>query len=395
MKQKGIAALLAGVLFVAGVEPVWAADWQAENPLIAHALGEADGKIETNSREAFIQSWQNGYRVVEGDFTYTSDGVLVLRHDFEADGSYYRLEIEPQGNLVMDANTFRNTKAVYTQTPITAADLLALLAEYPDMYLVTDTKDTDKATVQRQFSDLKQIAQNMGTPEVLERIIPQIYQKEMLGWVKEIYDFPEWIFTLYLIADPNYADIAAFCAENGIGTVTLQTDRATKQNIAALKEKGLAVYVHTVNRYRIFEDLLENGADGIYTDRIKPYELEWVGLENPRKLTEETVTVGSETHTLTTLEIFGESYAPLRQLATVGRGFSAKYDAASATLDLQLGKTFQGLGNELLLKESGRLVTEKAAFRLTIGGEAAQFSCFLVDGEVYAPVAAMCTLLQK
>ena len=186
MKGKRLTALaMAAMLGVSAVQPVFAADWQSANPLIAHALGEADGKIETNSKEAFITSWQNGFRVVEGDFTYTSDGVLVVRHDFEADGSYYRLEIEPNGNLVMDSKTYVETPAVYEQTPMTAVDLLYLMVEYPDMYLVTDTKDTDKATVQRQFRDLKNIATNIGAPEVLDRIIPQIYNKEMLNWVKE------------------------------------------------------------------------------------------------------------------------------------------------------------------------------------------------------------------
>ena len=64
------------------------------------------------------------------------------------------------------------TPVIYEQTAITAVDLLYLMMEYPDMYLVTDTKDTDKATVQRQFNDLKNIANNIGAPEILERIIP-------------------------------------------------------------------------------------------------------------------------------------------------------------------------------------------------------------------------------
>ena len=89
MKGKRIAAFaLTLVLDASAAQPALAADWQSKNPLIAHALGEADGKIETNSKEAFLTSWQNGFRAVEADFTYTSDGTLVVRHDFEKDGSY-------------------------------------------------------------------------------------------------------------------------------------------------------------------------------------------------------------------------------------------------------------------------------------------------------------------
>lgn len=396
MKGKRLTALaMAAMLGVSAVQPVFAADWQSGNPLIAHALGEADGKIETNSKEAFITSWQNGFRVVEGDFTYTSDGTLVVRHDFEADGSYYRLEIEPSGSLVMDSKTYTSTPAVYEQTPMTAVDLLYLMVEYPDMYLVTDTKDTDKATVQRQFRDLVNIANNIGAPEVLDRIIPQLYNKEMLGWVKEIYPFQNWIFTLYLYANPDYDDIASFCANNSIDTVTLHVDRATKKNISKLKAKGLKVYAHTINRYLIFEDVLEAGADGIYTDRIKPYELDWVGLENSIQTAEQTFAVGNGEMTFTTLDIFGKAHAPLRQLAEAGKKFSGEYNREAGTLNLTLGKKFTTLGNEMLMDDSGRLVTKKADFKLLVGGKETGIQCFYVDGEVYAPVEDILALVQK
>ena len=398
MKRKRLTAFaMAAMLGISAVQPIWAKEegWQEKNPLVAHALGEADGKIETLSREAFISSWENGYRVVEADFTYTSDGVLVVCHDFEADGTYYRWELRPKNGLVMDSSTFKENKTVYTQTPMTAAELLSLLAEYPDMYLVTDTKNTDKATVQKQFGDLKNIAKNMGNEEILDRIIPQIYHKEMLGWVKEVHPFQDWIFTLYLVSDPNYQDIANFCKANGIGTVTLQTDRATKANVSTLKARGLKVYAHTVNRYLIFEDLLKNGVDGIYTDRIKPYELGWVGLENGRKTGEQTVTVGEDTANLTTLDIFGKAYAPLRQMGRLGKGFTGVFNAQDKTLNLLTGRSFQTLGNEMFLDDSGRLITKKADFKTLVNGKASSIQCFYVDGEVYGPVEDILALVQK
>ena len=382
MKGKRIAAFaLALVLGASAAQPALAADWQSKNPLIAHALGEADGKIETNSKEAFLTSWQNGFRAVEADFTYTSDGTLVVRHDFEKDGSYY-------------TKTFTSTPAVYEQTPMTAVDLLYLMQEYPDMYLITDTKTTDKAQVQRQFRDLVNIANNIGSPEILSRIIPQLYNKEMLSWIKEIYPFENWIFTLYLYANPNYDDIANFCAANGIDTVTLHIDRAKKENISQLKAKGLKVYAHTVNRYRIFEDALAAGVDGIYTDRIKPYELSWVGLTNSIQTTEQTVTVKGKEAKLTILAIFGTPYAPLRQMAQLGKRFSAEYKKDAGTLNLTVGKTLTTMGNEMLMDHSGHLVTKKADFKLLIGGKESGIQCFYVDGEVYAPVEQILALVQ-
>lgn len=369
--------------------------WQTDNPLVAHALGEADGKIETNSKEAFLSSWESGYRVVEGDFTYTSDGVLVLRHDFDMGGSYYRLEIESQGNPVMDYKTFKEKKAVYSQTPISAAELLSLMVDYPDMYLITDTKNTDQATVRRQFTDLKNIANNMGTPEVLQRIIPQIYHKDMLGWVRAVYPFEQWIYTLYMQTNPNYGEIAAFCAAQGIGTVTIEQLRVRKDVVDIFHAKNIKVYAHTVNRYKQMKDLLGMGVDGVYTDCIKPYELSWVGLQNARKIEDKTITVNGTEQTFPTLDIFGKAYTPLRQLAKVGKGFSANYDRESARLSLTAGQPFVSIGNELLMDNSGRLITKKADFRLFLNGTDTGVTCFLVDGEVFVPLEDMAALLQK
>lgn len=396
MKGKRLTAIaLAAMLGVSAVQPVLAADWQTGNPLIAHAFGEVDNKIETNSKEAFINAWQNGFRVVEGDFTYTSDGVLVVRHDFEKDGSYARLDIPTTGDVVMDSQTYMNSPIIFTQTPLRAVDLMYLMLEYPDMYLVTDTKDTDKATVQRQFRDLVGIAKNLGHPELLDRIIPQLYNKGMIDWIREIHPFENWIFTLYLYNNPDYDDIAAYCVANGIDTVTLHIDRATKENVGKLKAKGLHVYAHTTNRYLTMKNMLDAGVDGIYTDRIKPYELPWIGVENSRKVTEQVFPVGSGEMTFTTLDIFGKAHAPLRQLAEAGKKFSADYDKTANTLNLTTGRKLTSIGNEMLMDDSGRLITKKADFKLLLNSRETGIQCYYVDGEVYAPVEDILALVQK
>lgn len=395
MKGKSLTALaMAIMLGVSAVQPVWAADWQSGNKLIAHAFGEVDNKIETNSKEAFINAWENGFRVVEGDFTYTSDGVLVLRHDFEKDGSYARLDIPTTGDVVMDSETYMNSPIIFTQTPLRAVDLMYLMLEYPDMYLVTDTKDTDKATVQKQFRDLVGIAKNMGHPELLQRVIPQLYNKGMVDWIREIHPFENWIFTLYLYNDPDYDDIAKYCVDKGIQTVTLHIDRATKENVGKLKAKGLYVYAHTTNRYLTMKNMLDVGVDGIYTDRIKPYELPWIGVENSRKTAEQLFVVDGTELTLTTLEIFGRPHAPLRQMAAAGKKFSAEYDREKGTLNLMTGRKLTSLGNEMLLDDSGRLVTKKADFKLLVNNRETNIQCYLVDGEVYAPVEDILKIVQ-
>jgi len=393
MRRKRLCAWVLSALLVGLVPASAFAAWQDENILVAHCLGEADGKIETNSKEAFISSWENGFRVFEADFVYTTDGTLVVRHDFEEDGSYYRLEQNVSGDLRMSSTKYAQSKIVYEQTPLTAADLLLLMHAYPDAYLVTDTKSTDKEAVQRQFRDLNQIAKNLGITDVLARIIPQIYHEEMLVWVKEIHDFPEWIFTLYQNENDDYSAIAAFCVQNKVSTVTIPREVVTSDIVNIFHAQGIKVYAHTVNRYLMLEELLNMGVDGVYTDRIKPYELPWVGKLNPRSLKLTVDTIGGESITFNAMQIFGDMYVPLRDFATLGNGFSAIYQAETKTISLTSGKAFTQLGNEILMDERGRLITKKSDIRIQYNGKDTDLKVFLVDGEIYVSLEKIKALL--
>ena len=391
-----MAAMLGVMLFPGRTVLAAENSWTAGNPLIAHALGEYEGKIETNSKEAFISSWENGYRVMEADFVYTSDNTLVVRHDFDTGGSYYRLEIKPKGNPVMDTKTFQDTKIVYEQTPLTAGELLRLMDEYKDVYLVTDTKNTDKQTVQRQFRDLKRLAENLGEPEILNRIIPQIYSQEMLGWIKEVYDFPQWIYTLYQQKDVDYEATAKFCAENNVGVVTMATSRATPAAVKTLKDKGIQVYVHTINRYMQMSELLAMGVSGVYTDRIKPYELGWVGLSNERKLLPKEMQMGEKRYTLSTLDIMGTEYVCLRDFAKMmaeqKEGFSAVYAPNENTLVMKAEGNTILLGNELLMQKNNRLITKKLDVHVTYEDKDVSMQGYTVDGELYYPLEKLLEL---
>ena len=129
--------------------------------------------------------------------------------------------------------------------------------------------------------------------------------------------------------------------------------------------------------------------------KAKPYELHWIGLENGRKTQEQTFEVKGKEVTLTTLDIFGKAYAPLRQMAKAGKGFSATFDKEGNTLNLQKGRAFTSLGNEMLMDDSGKLITKKVDFKLLVNGKESNIPCYYVDGEVYAPVEEILLLVQK
>ncbi len=242
--------------------------WHDEHAMVAHALGTVEGRTETNSKEAFTESYEAGQRVFEADFTLTSDGFLVVRHDFEQI-SYYNLEQVPGKNPVMDHETFMKSKIKYLYTHLDAAALCGLLASHPDAYLITDTKNADEKTVKRQFELLCEAIEKTD-PSLYERFIIQIYSEEMLGYVKSVHPFGNFIFTLYQLADPDYEQIALFCAENGIEVMTVSSERFSPSLAETFHSRGVKVYVHTVNRADSLALMAGYGADGFYSDYITP-----------------------------------------------------------------------------------------------------------------------------
>ncbi len=252
------------------------ADW-TEIPVVAHALGTVEGRKETNSREAFLESYAAGQRVFEVDLQLTSDGKLIARHDWDQ-MSYYNLEQVYVG--VMDWETFMATPICFCYTPLDIDGLLRLMRIFPDCYIVTDSKDTDEATVRAQTQALVQAVDRTGDPSLWDRVIIQIYHEEMYDWVKEEAPVTNWIFTLYQLANPDYEEIGAFCQERNIAVVTMNASRISSENSSVLRQYGRKIYLHTVNRLLEMK-AIGSQADGYYSDYVTPRQLKDVLAQNP------------------------------------------------------------------------------------------------------------------
>ena len=360
--------------------------WYEDNRLIAHALGSIDNKVETNSREAFLNSWSNGFRVVEADFTMTSDGNLVVRHDFDQD-SYFRLEQRVQnGNTGMTLDRYVNEKINHRYTSLTAAQLIQLMNEYDDMYLITDTKYTDQASIVKQFTALVNSAKNLEREDVLDRVVVQIYNNEMQNVVKQIYPFKQWIYTLYQLPNPDYDKIGDFCQSNGIDVVTVAYQAVKPENVKKLADRGVKVYAHTVNRVLDLKRLLDSGCYGVYTDDITPYDLGLVGLAQD-KIIPLPVKVQDKKVVVNAFSIKGSNHIKLRDFATLLAGtekkFEVKYDAKTNTVQLLSGGIYTAVGNEMLLDKSGKGITKKSPYGVKLDDKDLDIQGYTVDGDLY------------
>lgn len=360
--------------------------WYENNPLVAHALGEIDGRTETNCKEALENSWGSGIRVVEADFSITKDGALVVRHDFDQN-SYYIAEQKVIGDIQMTLERYQKEKINHRYTPLTAAQLIQLLNEYPDLYLVTDTKESNNLeVVKKQFQLFVDMAKNLEREDVLDRVIPQIYNEEMYEVIKGTYPYENYIYTLYQTKNPDYEKIGNFCVANGIDVVTINYTAVKAENIKKLTNKGLHVYAHTVNRLLDYQGMLSAGVTGIYTDLLKPWDLDLLG--SPREVyKKQTLQVGEKQIQTNAMDIFGQTHVSLREMAALLKetdmAFSATYDQGKNAIVLEKGEGKVLLGNEILRSAQKKGVIQKVKNALYAAQEPVLKTGYFVDGEVY------------
>lgn len=233
----------------------------------AHALGGIKNKTYSNSLEAFKLSYKNGFRIIEADFSYTSDGEIVLWHDWKKD----QINSKTKLGYIPTAAEFAGMKIYDKYTSVSYRDLLKLMQEYTDFYLITDTKYDDAATVKKQFQQMVSIAREMDCEYVLDRFIVQIYNQKMLSVVKQIYPFRNYIFTLYNLyskapTTAQFKEAAAFCSKNGVDLITMPKNWWNTKYLNLMAQYNVDVAVHTVNSASEAKKFYNQGVTAIYTD---------------------------------------------------------------------------------------------------------------------------------
>ena len=231
------------------------------------------GRATLNCLEGFQAQYEKGVRVFEVDLRLTADQQVVLRHDWRAGWQAGVSETS-----VPTLEQFLDKPLLGRFTPLCFKDLLMLMEQYPDICVVTDTKFTDAEIVKLQFEAMVRDGAELGLSYLFDRMIIQVYDPLMFKVVDGIHHFSSYIYTLYSegfsTTESDFREKAVFCAENGIGGITMW-DRWWRESFApAAEEYGITVYVHTVNDPEAARSLLDGGVSGIYTDSLTPADLE-------------------------------------------------------------------------------------------------------------------------
>lgn len=241
--------------------------WRGDT-LIAHACGGINGCSYSNSVEAFEQSYANGIRSIEVDFQFTSDDKLVCCHSWDG-----QLCNGYEADHIYSEEEFLNIRIYDQFTTMSLEDLFGLMKKYTDVWIVTDTKYPKTEDIQKEFEILLKTAKATNSMDVLDRFVVQLYNYEMYDVVEQIYPFPSYLLTLYMIGgtDPeSFTDHCRFLFDRKIGAVTMWNDWVTPEVMEIANRYGISVYAHTLNCVEDIEELKAMGVRGFYTDDVTP-----------------------------------------------------------------------------------------------------------------------------
>lgn len=235
-------------------------EWFQDRPLIYHAGGQIQGRSYTNSLEAVQNTLaQNPERCfIEMDFIYTSDGALVCAHNW-TDAFLNQTEAPTMAE-------FQSRKIQGKYTPLTAEQLMRIMVDNPQMYLVTDVK-SELMSPEPVISELARMCD--WEQSVLERMIIQLYTAGEKSDIQKIYPFADeqFVFTTYKWGVWQL-EVAQICNAENICVIAVPHGEMSDEDAALMKQLGFTVYEYTVNRADEAQAALERGISGFYTDDL-------------------------------------------------------------------------------------------------------------------------------
>ena len=245
--------------------------WHERYRVITHALGGIDGKSYTNSLDALDVNYRKGKRLFEVDFNYTSDGQIILTHDFQETEN--NLVDYPDG-YVPTYEEFMNNRIYYKYHPTSALQLLQYMSEHEQMYLVSDIKYENPETITAILNDIVQLAKDNGITEVLDRFIIQFYFEQNYYDIQAIHPFKNYIYSLYAEKNKDFESAKNFCIQNDIAAVLMRSSWVKDETtLQVFNENGIKVYVYTLNNLTNIYERMTQGVYGFVSDYVYEKDL--------------------------------------------------------------------------------------------------------------------------
>ena len=226
---------------------------------IVHACGGFNGIRHANCEESLVEAIESGKKVIEIDFMFTSDDVLICEHGFLG-----------YGKQVLSYDEFLRRKPMEEGTAMTAQRAISLLKN-TDIKLIVDTQDPKLVKV---YKELRKICKKENAEKYFKNIIPQIYYEGQYKEMEAFYKFPEYIFEAYRITGSpkkgGHADFKYFqkvCKRHKkIKYVAFYSKFVTKKAVKMFEKYNVGVIAHPVNTKSDFKRLKKMGVKAVMTD---------------------------------------------------------------------------------------------------------------------------------
>ncbi|MES0491797.1 MAG: glycerophosphodiester phosphodiesterase family protein [Leptospirales bacterium] len=231
---------------------------------IAHAGGEVNGIVYSNSLEALNKNYRFDFRCFEIDGNWSSDGHLVAVHDWH---NIFTTLFPGADIKIPKREEFSKLKMVEKLTPLSFHDIIHWLIFHPDAYIITDIKSSNREGLNYLAKEINRLNQT----KLFQRIIPEVFTPEDFDFIKEL-GFQKYIFSLY--NNPNTVEELILQIEQtrdiyGVA-MPLELYENEPELIQMLQNRNIPYFVHTINEVEVRQNILKYRYGGIYTDILFP-----------------------------------------------------------------------------------------------------------------------------
>lgn len=247
--------------------------WYTKYHVIGHGGGGIDGRTYTNSLEAWNYAYSRGNRVMDADLTFTTDGEIVLLHNWHdnleqtsvsmlGSETYMdkngHIQYLQKGNSRIDFETFMKRKIYRLYTPMSCETMLQYMQIHPDLYVAADMKDD----VIKSYRYIVEKAKEMHVDSVLNRIIVNVYDFSKYDEVMEIYPFRNITARQHYVHPNNYYELAESCLKHNVHVVNVSACYAEDEGIKLLQSKGIHVIIAVVDYISDMQEFRKLGFTG-------------------------------------------------------------------------------------------------------------------------------------
>ena len=240
-------------------------DW-TKNKYIAHALGGIDGKTYTNSSQALEQNRKKGFKVFEVDLDFSSDDELIAWHSFDKSVLKEMGVSEKYASKKPTLEEFKKIKSYGKYNTMSFKDIVSYMEEHKDIYIIIDLKQATDKKVKKLYEKVVEDA----SPEVLNRIIPQVYRESTYNEIMDTHNFKSLIYTCYAMDKMDENAVTNFCAMKGIKVLVVEGKFYTNSLMEKCNSRGIKLYMNTYNDKAEVDKYKKKGVHGFFTDFLTP-----------------------------------------------------------------------------------------------------------------------------